>query len=322
MSVSSEAPVAGWRAVAPWLSWWAVMASSFGAALWLAGGEPIDATTSYAVCIGNMLLVAGLEQALPRLPAANLLRDRQSWRDLSHLLLFTFAGKPLAWPLSLALVAVVADHTTGLAGAWPAHLPTWVQLSLLLLTFDLLSYAYHRTLHRFDRTFWFHAIHHDTPQLHMLKAVRLHFVEQFVNFLIVVSPFVLLGCPSPLFIWLGTWNVFEGNLAHSNLAQRFPWWMHYLVRTVDVHHIHHSERAELQHRNFGGLPIWDLLFGTYRHPSSCVVTTTGLRGSPVPRTLRGQLLFPFRALLHPPACEDFAVAAPLPAGDGAAGRGR
>jgi sterol desaturase/sphingolipid hydroxylase (fatty acid hydroxylase superfamily) len=182
-----------------------------------------------------------------------------------------------------------------------------VQFLILLLLFDLIGYAYHRLLHSVDRLFWFHALHHDTRQVHMLKAVRVHFVEQFINFLIVVTPFLIVGCPGSLLAWLGMYNVFESNLAHSNVDQRFPRWVHYVVRTIDVHYIHHSDEHELQNSNFGGLPIWDLVFGTYRHPFDNPVAATGIRGNPVPRGFLAQLLFPFRAQVRAPAAQQLAL---------------
>jgi sterol desaturase/sphingolipid hydroxylase (fatty acid hydroxylase superfamily) len=94
------------------------------------------------------------------------------------------------------------------------------------------------------------------------------------------------------------WYVFEANLAHANVDQRLPRWFHYLVRTADVHRIHHSDDGQLQNTNFGGLPIFDLIFGTYRHPFDTRVTTTGIAGDPVPKGFLAQLLFPFITLLR------------------------
>jgi ornithine lipid hydroxylase len=297
---ASSRLIRGTRGALPWMSYWLIMLLSFELTALLAGAAPINARAAYLMSVGNMTIVGFMEWLLPRNPRTNLLRDRQSWNDIAHLLFFKLTIRPLAWGVTI-FVVVTANHwhwSTGIWSRYLANLPVIVQFVTLLLLFDLIGYGYHRSLHRIDCLFRFHAIHHDTRQVHLLKAVRVHFVEEFINFLVEVSPFLLMGCPTPLLIWLGMWNVFESNLAHSNVDQRFVWWIHYIVRTVDVHYIHHAEEVVLQNSNFGGLPIWDLVFGTYRHPQHNPVAATGIKGDPVPPDFVGQLLFPFRAEIY------------------------
>jgi sterol desaturase/sphingolipid hydroxylase (fatty acid hydroxylase superfamily) len=298
--VPSREP-AKWRRIAPWLSYWVVMAVSFALTRWLSGEGHVTATAAYVMAVGNMIIVIACEALIPRRPQDQLFHDRQSWNDVAHLLLFKFGIRPVAWVATIALVGVVNTHLQRVSGFWPSHWPFLAQFVVLLLAFDLIGYVYHRTLHSADWLFAFHALHHDTRRVHMLKAVRVHFGEEFVNFLLVVPLCIVAGCPTPLLTWLGMWNVFESNLAHSNVDQRFPNWVHYVVRTSGVHYIHHSEHFALQNSNFGGLPIWDIIFGTYRHPSATPVTSTGLHGNPVPRNFIRQLWFPFVALLRPAA---------------------
>lgn len=293
-----EAFTATWRSLLGWSSYWIVMAASFGLTAWLAGGSRIDAKTAYIMATGNMLMVAFLEQLVPRIPGNNLFRDRQSLNDIGHLLLFKFACRPLAWAATIAVVSLVGTRWGYLRGAWPTTLPIVAQFVILLLLFDLVGYAYHRSLHSVDRLFLIHALHHDTREVHMLKAVRVHFVEEFINFVISVSPFILIGVPPLLLTWLGMWNVFESNLAHSNVDQRFPRWMHYIIRTSGVHYIHHAADAELQKSNFGGLPIWDVVFRTFRHPADTPVAVTGIGSEEMPTGFLGQLWFPVLAQMR------------------------
>jgi lathosterol oxidase len=199
----------------------------------------------------------------------------------------------MIWAVALAIVACVGRHWQNSHGIWPSHLPVPLQFLMLWLIFDLIGYGYHRSLHRFDFLFAFHSIHHDTPRIHVLKANRLHLGEEVLNFLLVVPAMIVVGCPASMMIWLGMFEAFENNLAHSNVEQRFPRWFHYLMRTADVHHIHHSDEARLQLSNFGGLPIWDIVFGTYRHPFDHELKNTGIDDYPVPKWFFGQLIFPF-----------------------------
>jgi ornithine lipid hydroxylase len=283
--------------VLPWTSYWIIMGLSFGLTAWLAQPNRMPHYVWYVMAQVNVLLVLLFEELIPRKRENSLFRDGQSWNDIGHMLFFKLGIRPLIWMLALFIVTVVASHWHNNAGIWPSHLNVVLQFLLLILGFDLIGYCYHRVLHRFDFLFAFHSLHHDTPHMHVLKANRLHVGEEVINFMLLVPALILVGCPTQMVIWLGMWEVFEGNLSHSNVDQRFPHWFHYIVRTVDVHYIHHSVEGRQQNSNFGGLPIWDLVFGTYRHPFDAQVSKTGLEGYPIPRSFLGQLWFPFRKML-------------------------
>jgi sterol desaturase/sphingolipid hydroxylase (fatty acid hydroxylase superfamily) len=287
-----------WRLVLPWMSFWIIMGLSFWLTAWLAEESRLPNYVWYVMAQGNVLLIVLFEQLIPKNKENSLFRDGQSWNDIGHMLLFKLVWRPLVWMVALSIVTFSASHWHNSDSLWPSYLPGPVQFLLLLLVFDLVGYAYHRTLHRFNYLRAFHAIHHDTRKMHVLKSNRLHFGESVVNFLMLVPAMIIVGCPPAMVIWLGMWEVFEGNLAHSNVDQRFPRWFHYIVRTADVHRIHHSDDGKLQNSNFGGLPIWDVIFRTYRHPFDTLVTTTGIDGDPVPKGFFAQLLFPFVALLR------------------------
>jgi sterol desaturase/sphingolipid hydroxylase (fatty acid hydroxylase superfamily) len=51
---------------------------------------------------------------------------------------------------------------------------------------------------------------------------------------------------------------------HSNI--RTPRWLGYLVQRPESHAAHH-ERGVHAH-NYSDLPLWDMVFGTFRHPAS------------------------------------------------------
>jgi sterol desaturase/sphingolipid hydroxylase (fatty acid hydroxylase superfamily) len=254
-------------------------------------------TTVAALTIGNFFVLAVLEQLMPRLPGSNLLRDRQSLRDAAHGALFTFVGRPLASGLALVLVALAGVTWQGAraASAWPVGAPLLAQVGLALAIWSLGNYGLHRAMHSFDFLWWFHSIHHDTPQMHVLKSGRIHVVDEMIQFLVLPLPLFALGAPTEVLVWLGLWTVFEGNLAHSNLDQRFPSFAHYLVQTPQVHAVHHAQDRRLQDSNYTGpCALWDLAFGTFRHPDRHPVVSLGIADSPVPPGFVAQLAFPFR----------------------------
>src|SRR5690606_11952903 len=72
-----------------------------------------------------------------------------------------------------------------------------------------------------------------------------------------------------------------------------------LVATPEFHHWHHADDPDAWWTNYAGLlPVWDLLFGTYRVPADERPEVYGT-DTPVPGDLLGQLGWPLRGL--PPA---------------------
>jgi sterol desaturase/sphingolipid hydroxylase (fatty acid hydroxylase superfamily) len=251
----------------------------------------------------NFAALVGLERLLPRLPGTDLLRDPQSRNDVAHGVLFTFVARPLAGALCVAGVALAARGlgAMGFVGPWPGGWPLPLQVVAGIVLWSFSDYWIHRAYHEIDRLWWFHAIHHDTPQMHVLKSGRLHAGEEFLNALLKPVPLLLLGTPELVMVCVGLWGVFEGNAQHSNLDQRFPHWAHYLIPTVQLHAIHHSRERAWQDSNYAGNgPFWDVVFGTYRHPDRHPTGPLGLAGDYVPRGFLAQVLFPFRAVLRPP----------------------
>lgn len=277
-------------------SWWLVMGACFGAAYGIAGGGTPSAALVLGMTAANTFLLVAAEQLLPRRADANLLHDRQTVNDVAHGVVFQFAGRPLAQGLVVIALAGAAQHG-GVAAIWPREWPLLPQIALATLAWSFFGYWYHRAQHGFDALWWFHAVHHDTRQMHLLKSGRAHVGEEFLEYLLVPAPFILLGIGPEVMTWVALWNVFQGNLAHANLDQRFPASFHYWLPTVQNHYLHHAEERRLQDSNFGSFPIWDRLFGTYNHPDSNPVSRVGIAGDPVPSGFLGQLAYPFRALV-------------------------
>jgi sterol desaturase/sphingolipid hydroxylase (fatty acid hydroxylase superfamily) len=282
--------------VASWGVWPVVMAVSLlAAALGLAAGFS-PGVWAFAVSTGNFVLVLLLERVLPRSAQTDLFRDRQVWNDVGHGILVASLARPLGGALAaglagtLAAAGVLAEGR----GLWPGHWPFAAQVAFGLALWSFGGYWTHRALHRMP--LWrFHSLHHDGNPLHVLKGNRIHVGEDLFQYPVLLVPLLLLGLPAEVFLWMTLWNNFEGALAHSNVEQRFPFFAHYLLPTPANHVVHHAAPRHLHDSNYAGVtPIWDVLFGTYRHPELHRVTALGIEDSPVPRGFLAQVAFPFR----------------------------
>jgi sterol desaturase/sphingolipid hydroxylase (fatty acid hydroxylase superfamily) len=292
-----------------WLSFPALMGGFVWLAVWGLGQGRDPALWGMTLTVLNFFVILGVERALPRNPAIDLFRDRQALNDIGHGILLSCA-RPLGGALGVFLVARLAGLRldSGLASAWPAQWPFPAQFLLAFLGLTFADYWVHRAFHSFDRLWWFHAVHHDTPQMHILKSGRIHAGEELLNAFTKPLPLLLLGAPADVMALLGMWRVFDGNLIHSNIDQRFPAWAHYVLATVQLHNLHHARDRRQQDSNYSGsTALWDTLFGTLSHPARCALGPLGIERSPVPPGFLAQLAFPLRAQRRAPAAARTAV---------------
>jgi sterol desaturase/sphingolipid hydroxylase (fatty acid hydroxylase superfamily) len=285
-----------------WLSFPALLGGFLALAVWGLGRGFDPALWGAALAVLNFAVILAVEQVLPRNASMNVFRDGQSPNDIGHGILVGLS-RPLGGAVSVGLLAVLAQAraAASVGELWPAALPFALQMLLAVLLWSFCDYWVHRSLHSFDRLWWFHSIHHDTPQMHILKSGRMHFGEELLNAVLKPVPLLALGAPPEVMVLLGMWTVFTGNLVHSNVDQRFPSWGHYFLPTVQLHNLHHAVDRRHQDSNYSGeTPIWDALFGTLSHPERCELGELGIERSPVPARFPDQVLFPFRAQVTPP----------------------
>ena len=72
--------------------------------------------------------------------------------------------------------------------------------------------------------------------------------------------------------WAALWVAVFEYWEHTNI--RTPHWLGYFIVRPEMHRIHHERK---QHRNNYGLPIWDMVFGTYENsnrPVECGFDTS------------------------------------------------
>jgi sterol desaturase/sphingolipid hydroxylase (fatty acid hydroxylase superfamily) len=173
------------------------------------------------------------------------------------------------------------------------------QLLILLFVRDCLIYIRHRVFHL--RPVWaFHSIHHSSEEVNWLSAVRFHPAENIIEatgeILLFIACTILGFDPAVLSVGgviIGFYNLF----IHSNLRWTFGPLRYILVSPV-FHRWHHSDLPEAADKNFAAMfSCLDLMLGTFYMPKDSLPQTLGLsvEEKPLhPRTLAGQLLYPFK----------------------------
>ena len=142
--------------------------------------------------------------------------------------------------------------------------PSWLSgfYAYLLITFFV--YWWHRYRH-YNHFAWkvFHQIHHSTYRLQAFTAFYAHPSDFIANVLIIsLVSYGILGLNIEAASWATLWVAVFEYWEHTNI--RTPHWLGYFVVRPEMHRIHHERK---HHRNNYGLPIWDMLFGTYENSS-------------------------------------------------------
>lgn len=146
------------------------------------------------------------------------------------------------------------------AGAWMSD--PLVGLASFLLT-SFIFYWWHRLTHKSD-LLWrvFHQLHHSARRVEALTAFYAHPLDSAAAICIsgCVSYLILGASPAAAAIALLLTGLFDLFL-HSDL--RTPRWLGFIIQRPEMHTVHHQLDHHAQ--NYG-LPIWDLLFGTWTNP--------------------------------------------------------
>ena len=140
--------------------------------------------------------------------------------------------------------------------------PNWLNGLISYFCITFLVYWWHRLRHH-NNLAWriFHQIHHSTHRLQAITAFYAHPSDFIANLLIIsLVSYALLGLNIESASWATLWVAFFEYWEHTNI--RTPHWLGYFIARPEMHRIHHERN---RHANNYGLPIWDMLFGTYEN---------------------------------------------------------
>lgn len=146
-----------------------------------------------------------------------------------------------------------------IGGAYPA--PVVGLLSFLLASF--FAYWWHRAMHR-SPLLWrvFHQLHHSPSRIESLTSFYLHpFDGIAATFINAFCAYAVFGADAAGAAW-GLLYAALNNL-YIHVDRQTPRWTGPLLQRPEMHRVHHKRG---HHAHNYGLPVWDLLFGTYANP--------------------------------------------------------
>jgi sterol desaturase/sphingolipid hydroxylase (fatty acid hydroxylase superfamily) len=126
-------------------------------------------------------------------------------------------------------------------------------------------YWWHRLRH--VRGWWqlFHQVHHSPARIEAITSFYKHPVEILADSALAAGVlYLLLGCSLQGALWFNVFAATGEFFYHSNFKS--PPWLKYIIQTPELHSVHHQ--LDVHGYNYGDLPLWDRLFGTYRDADS------------------------------------------------------
>lgn len=135
-----------------------------------------------------------------------------------------------------------------------------------ILAFELITYWLHRAHHRLGFLWrWVHQMHHSAERMDVFGSGYFHPFEMIESAIVgVVIGGMVLGLTPQAAALVGVWQAFNGIWQHANV--KTPAWLGYFIQRPEQHGVHHERGVHAF--NYANLPLWDLVFGTFRNPET------------------------------------------------------
>ncbi|HEY6559832.1 MAG TPA: sterol desaturase family protein [Polyangiaceae bacterium] len=140
-----------------------------------------------------------------------------------------------------------------------------------VLVAQLVSYFWHRALHRVPFLWRFHQMHHSAERIDVYGALYFHPLD-IAGFTVVssVALVLLVGVRAEAAVIASVTTSCIAIFNHANV--KTPRWLGYIIQRPENHAVHHERGVHAF--NYGDIALWDLVFGTHQNPE----TWSGLGG--------------------------------------------
>tara|TARA_B100000678_G_scaffold53809_2_gene43045 strand:+ start:3321 stop:4040 length:720 start_codon:yes stop_codon:yes gene_type:complete len=185
-------------------------------------------------------------------PTVTLWRAKGIFFALLYFTVATFA--PLLWDGLLGQYQLVDGSA----------LPLYLQVIAGFLVLQFCIYWWHRALHASDMLWrFFHQTHHSAERVDIWGAFYFHPLDMLGWALIGSVALVLgIGLSPDAVLIVVVLATFCSMFQHANLQT--PHWLGFFVTRPESHSVHH-ERG-VHGFNYGDVPLFDMIFGTFRNP--------------------------------------------------------
>jgi sterol desaturase/sphingolipid hydroxylase (fatty acid hydroxylase superfamily) len=146
-----------------------------------------------------------------------------------------------------------------------------------ILLYEFGMYIWHRSMHR-NNSLWrvFHQMHHSAERLDTYGAFYFSPADMIGWTLLgtVCFSFILGLPPQSVTIMLLVTNFFS-IFQHANM--KTPVWLGYIIQRPESHAVHHAKGIHAY--NYSDLPLFDIIFGTFKNPAGYVKETGFYQGA-------------------------------------------
>jgi sterol desaturase/sphingolipid hydroxylase (fatty acid hydroxylase superfamily) len=168
----------------------------------------------------------------------------------------------------------------------------------LLLFMDLWTYFWHRMNHRLPFLWRFHRIHHLDESLNALSALRFHFGEVILSYLIRFGIFSILPVRWESYLLFEICYGFSNVFAHSRiqLNYRLEKFLEKVFVTPRFHRLHHHPDRKIHDSNYSTIfSFWDRIFKSRTNITAMDSFNFGIENNRKEKPLK-LLLSPFQSM--------------------------
>lgn len=207
--------------------------------------------------LGLFAALAVLERVRPARPLPAVAGWRAKGTVFLLLGIAVSSSAPLVWDAWLGEHRLIDARGLGDLGGAVAG----------FVVYEWIVYGWHRAMHR-SGWLWrtFHQLHHSAERIDVYGAFYFHPLDM-IGFALAASLALVgvFGLTTPAAMGAALALTFCNLFQHANV--RTPRWLGYVVQRPESHGVHHSRGVH--GFNYSDLPLWDIVFGTFRNPDRC-----------------------------------------------------